>query len=100
MSWKLEVRPAAREEFLEAAEWYLRDDVFAKDRFVRAVRETTDSIRTRPLTFPVIFGTEVRRATVHKFPYSVFFTVEENRIFVIAIFHDSRNPIIWRGRID
>ena len=100
MNWRLEIRPAARQEFLEASDWYLGSGLDVKENFVTAVRNTIASVQARPLAFPVVFGSAVRRAVVRKFPYSVFFVAEDDRIIVLSIFHDSRNPIIWRGRID
>ena len=69
---RLEIRPAAREEFDEAADWYRYQDPLIRNRFVASVRKALTAIRLRPLTFPIAFGTSVRRAVVARFPYSVF----------------------------
>ena len=100
MSKPLEIRPAAREDFLDASEWYLSESVALKDTFVKMARETVSSVRERPRSFPVVFGPSVRRAIVKKFPFSVYFIDDGDRIIILSIFHDSRNPIIWHGRID
>ena len=34
----------------------------------------------------------IRRAFMRKFPYSVFYSVEDDMILVIAVFATSRNP--------
>ena len=40
----------------------------------------------------------IRKATLSQFPYLVFFYVNDDLINVFAVFHSSRNPIIWRKR--
>jgi plasmid stabilization system protein ParE len=35
---------------------------------------------------------------VRRFPYSVFYRVEADRIVVLAVFHGRRNPRIWQAR--
>jgi hypothetical protein len=40
----------------------------------------------------------VRRATMKRFPYQVFFTSDANEILVIAVHHAKRNPSRWRER--
>ncbi len=59
-----------------------------------------DRNNKQPLAYPVVHQYDVRRALTQKFPYSIIFTVEEQSIFVIAVFHSSRDPMIWKGRID
>jgi hypothetical protein len=34
----------------------------------------------------------VRRAVLQRFPYSIYFMVEDDRIVVLAIFHARRSP--------
>jgi hypothetical protein len=35
---------------------------------------------------------------VRRFPYGLFFEVQEHRIVVIACFHGKRNPTRWKVR--
>jgi len=93
--------PARRSSgILEAADWFKERTPEVRDRFVSFVGRTISAVKQRPYAFPVVFGSKVRRAKVSKFKYSVYFFVDGHQIFVISVFHDSRNPIIWRGRID
>jgi len=41
----------------------------------------------------------VRRALLHRFPYSVYFKVSEEVIEVVGILHQYRNPTVWEQRI-
>jgi plasmid stabilization system protein ParE len=100
MNWIVEFRPAARAEFDEAAEWYGIQEPGLRTAFVQAIDETLLRVKDSPQHFPVVHGSNIRRALIRKFPYAVFFEVRNDRIIVLALFHTSRNPMVWRGRID
>ena len=42
---------------------------------------------------------DVRRARLRTFPYGLFFRVVDDGVFVIACFHSSRDPRVWRRRV-
>lgn len=91
------VRPDAESEMAEAIEWYeARSDGLGAD-FLRSVDAVIQSIARAPLQFPLVYK-NVRRALTRRFPYQVFFVVEEERVVVLAVFHAHRNPRIWQGR--
>ena len=98
MKRRLEIRPVARDEFDDASDWYLRENLVIRDEFIEKVGRDLSSIAARPLAFPIVFGSSIRQAVLQKFPYSIFFTVDDSLIVVLAIFHNSRDPHIWRGR--
>ena len=99
MRYTLEIRPAARQEFDEASDWYNDEAPHVRDRFVGAVDKTIAAVTQRPLTFPVIYCTKARRAIVEKFPYSIIFIIDGAQVIIVSIFHDNRNPMIWRRRV-
>ncbi len=98
MTHAYEIRPAAEEEFDEASDWYKDEDPLVRDRFVMSVDAKILAITQRPLMFQVVAGTRVLRAIVDGFPFSIFFALYGDHIVILSIFHNSRNPMIWRGR--
>jgi len=40
----------------------------------------------------------VHRALTRRFPHAVYFVVERERIVVIGVFHQHRDPASWRDR--
>lgn len=66
-------------------------------RFALAVEAAVEAIAQNPMRFPVVYKTR-RRAGVRRFPYGIFFEVEEHRIVVIACFHGRRDPKRWQIR--
>ncbi len=87
----------AKAEFYDAEQWYADIGVSLAERFVEAVENTIRIIAEFPLRFPVVYR-ERRRAGVRRFPYSLFYQIEADRILVIACFHGKRNPRGWQRR--
>src|SRR2546421_146378 len=100
MTLELEFSPAARIEFDDGADWYLRQEPSLRAQFIAAVDAALAAILQSPNSFPVVFGSNIRRARVNKFPYVIHYIVQPDRILIYSVFHTSRNPIIWQGRID
>jgi toxin ParE1/3/4 len=48
-------------------------------------------IRRHPEAFAVAHG-RVQRARLRRFPYSVFYTIREDFIDVLAVYHARRRP--------
>ncbi len=89
--------PEADADLKEARAWY--DNVRSElgERFAHAVEDTVETIYQGALQFPVVHR-KVRRAGVRRFPFGIFFEVQESRIVVIACFHGRRDPRRWKVR--
>jgi plasmid stabilization system protein ParE len=92
--------PAAELEANEAFDWYESERSGLGAEFRIELKFAFDRIIFNPDQFAVIHDSDIRRARLHRFPYSIIFKLEAVAILVVAVFHDRRNPIIWRGRID
>ena len=90
--------PAARLEIIEAYDWYENEAHGLGRRFQDEVDFQVNGIATHPLRHPVLLE-DVRRARLRRFPYGLFFRPLQDTIHVIACFHSSRDPLIWRARI-
>jgi plasmid stabilization system protein ParE len=89
--------PEANEDLLDARAWYDNIGPDLGERFALAVEATVEAVAEHPTQFPVVYRNR-RRAGVRRFPYSVFFELQEHRIVVIACFHGRRNPRRWQSR--
>lgn len=89
--------PEANEDLLDARAWYVNIRPELGERFALAVETTVEAIADNPLQFPVVYRNR-RRAGVRRFPYGMFFEVQDYRIVVIACFHGRRNPRRWQLR--
>ena len=41
----------------------------------------------------------IRRALTRRFPYAVYFSIEEDAIVILAVLHTARDPEEWQRRI-
>ena len=89
--------PEADAELKEALVRYEGVRPELAQRFAEAVVGTIEKPSASPLHYAVLEKAR-RRAGVHRFPYGLFFLVEETRIVVIACFHGRRNPTHWQLR--
>ena len=87
----------ARTEYYEALRWYLDIGGHLGERFAQAVEETQETIAQSPLRFPVIHKGR-HKAGVRRFPYGLYYLIEDTRIVIIACFHGKRNPRVWQRR--
>jgi plasmid stabilization system protein ParE len=70
---------------LEARAWYDNIRPELGERFALAVEATVEALAEHPLQFPVVYRSRRRRG-VRRFPYGIFFEVQDSRIVVIACF--------------
>ena len=91
MSFSVVFRRLAKREFDDAISWYEdRREGLGRD-FSVAVERLLEKIALSPNQFAYVRG-NIRRAVLKRFPYSIHFVVEDNRILVLAIFHARRDP--------
>ena len=99
MNYRLIIRPEAELDLEDAFAWYESQDSGLGSEFVRAIDACISTIGRNPLAYRLIYQ-QSRRALVRRFPYSLFYVVEEDTIFVIACFHTKRNPTDWQDRLN
>lgn len=97
MTLELIVRPEAESELADAFDWYEDRVSGLGSDFLLNVDAAFHSILRNPRQFPVVHN-NLRRALIRRFPYQIFFVLEEKRVVVLAVFHAKRNPRLWMKR--
>jgi len=90
------VRSEARRDVLDTYRWY-QEKAGLGLRFRDALDATIERIRQNPLGYQVLFR-ELRRALLRRFPYAVFFRLQDDVIVVVAVLHTRRDPKVWQSR--
>ena len=91
--------PIARQELIEARDWYESRSPDLGRSFLAAVDVAVERISSNPAQFPVVYK-NIRRALLRRFPYALMFVTEaDDSITVIACFHGSRDPAHWQRRM-
>jgi plasmid stabilization system protein ParE len=87
-------RPEAKAEAIEARDWYESRAPGLGIEFVEALEVALTAAMRNPEAFAAI-ESDLRRVILPKFPYSLVFRPEADRIVVFAVFHHRRAPLPW-----
>ena len=88
---------AAQADLDNALQWYEAHAPQMVPPFRASFRSIVQRIEANPKQFPAA-ERQTRRAMVRQFPYLVIFRETADAAYVVAVFHTSRDPHIWRGR--
>ena len=94
----LSLTPATRGDIHDAFQWYEGQKPGLGDEFLAALDARLDSIRDAPDQYEPI-GDGYRRGIVSRFPYSVVFEANRDRVVVYAVPHHKRDDAGWRRRL-
>jgi plasmid stabilization system protein ParE len=99
MTFVVRKLPLAEQDALEAAIWYEERQTGLGEDFLdevdRAVRTLADSALHHRIRFA-----NVRRAPLRRFRfYGVYYIVNDDEVWILAIFHGRRHPRALRERI-
>jgi plasmid stabilization system protein ParE len=97
MSHPLIVRPEAEEDMAEGRDWYEGQREGLGAEFLTAVDDVFDRIRETPELYAPEHKS-VRRASMSRFPYIVYYRIVGEAVEVIAVQHGSRSARHWRSR--
>ncbi len=93
------VRPEAEAEVQQAFDWYEEQSKGLGLEFLRAIEACLSGVTRNPFAYAVVKVPNVRRAVVRRFPYALFYLVDDDAIVVIAVFNVKRRPIDWLRRV-
>jgi plasmid stabilization system protein ParE len=88
---------AARADLAEAVGWYDTHAPHVVPQFRDALRTALIRIAENPKQFPPTLK-NTRRALLRRFPYILVFRETQDTVYVVAVFHTSRDPLIWKRR--
>ena len=93
------IRPRAEDDLEEAALWYDKKQLGLGNQFLACVRDTVKKLEQSPDLGHVVHP-RMRRASVRRFPYGVFYQVAGNQIIVVGVFHARRSSRRWKARLE
>ena len=87
----------ARNELAEAKRFYNRQQQGLGESFQREAEAAAKLIQERPLAWQIDVE-PVRRFLFERFPYKMLYIIRAERIVVIAVAHQHRQPDYWVDR--
>ena len=98
--YKVKLLPITRTDLRKAKKWYNEQRSDLGEEFKQEVNKEIDYIGKYPLHYQTKYK-EVRVSYVTRFPYGIFYFIEEDKkqIVIIGVLHTKRNPNIIQRRI-
>lgn len=97
MSLPVVFHELAEEELNEAAAYYAEARPGLGEAFLNEAHRAVEALSSSPLAGTVV-DRDVRWWLLSRFPYSILYRVRPDHIRVLAIAHQKRRPLYWRGR--
>ena len=94
----LEILEIARQEYDEAKDFYETEQTGLGSQFEEQIRHSLIRIEQYPQAWPPECK-EIRRYIVHKFPYKILYSIQADKIVVLAFAHLHRQPDYWVDRL-
>jgi toxin ParE1/3/4 len=95
MRYRLIIRKRAETHISEAYNWYEQQRTGLGYEFVLSLESALRTIERNPFLFQAKYN-KLRCILIPRFPYGIFYFIAENTVIVIAVFHLSRNPNLWK----
>lgn len=98
---KPKITAQAEDDLTDAMLWYENQKMGLGLDFLEEFERALEIICIRPKSIALKYKS-IRRINLHKFPFSLFYTFEENQNLVVvwAVLHQSRNPRTWEQRLN
>ena len=94
---EIEFSQEAKTEFDEGVQYYERQLTGLGIQFHADVRNSLVRLRNWPLATAIERG-DIRRMLLSRFPYKILYSIEPDKIYILALAHQHREPDYWIGR--
>jgi toxin ParE1/3/4 len=91
MTYFLSFRPEVEEDVFSGYLWYEKKSYGLGEEFLRLFYAFSSEIVRNPLIYKKVFG-DFRRRLLKRFPYAIYFQINDNKVIIFGLFHCARNP--------
>jgi len=96
--YAIEAERAVEADVEAAFNWYEGEEPGLGLEFLEELRAAYHRIVDHPLGYQDL-RSGIRRALTRRFPYAVYFSIEEEAIVIVAVLSTARDPEEWQQRI-
>ena len=89
--------PEALQEYLDGVSYYAQISPHLAEAFILDAEGAIERILTHPRAWPVLED-DVRRCLLKRFPFAIYYCIENAVITLYAFMHTSRQPGCWQSR--
>jgi plasmid stabilization system protein ParE len=94
---RVRLHPEARAELRDARKWYYERSPLSATAFAHAIDNAVSRIRESPNSF-VSADHGTRKFVLRRFPFNLFYRLDETEIVIVAVAHQKRRPGYWSSR--
>ena len=98
-AYRLVAAPRVDLDVAATYQWYENEQPGLGSSFLDQLRAVYDRVAAGPLQYQEL-RSGIRRALLRRFPYAVYYAVEDDLIIVLAVLHAGRDPAQWQRRGD
>ena len=95
--YTIEFKSEVYDDIKIAYDWYESQRLGLGEDFLLTLEESYSKIARTPKHYQIIYKS-VRRKLVRRFPYGIFFVLQEDKIVILAVMHTKRKPTEWETR--
>ena len=88
----------AKLEFHDSIKYYEIQQKGLGKKFENNIKNSIDTILAFPEAFTKI-DNDIRKYVVSKFPYNIYYLIENDTIVILSIVFQRREPLYWINRI-
>lgn len=97
--YRIEAEPSVDADIEAAFDWYESEEPGLGFEFVDELRHAYRRILNGPFKYQEL-RSGIRRAITRRFPYAIYFSVEDEVVVVVAVLHTARDPAEWQRRLE
>lgn len=97
MKYHVILRRLAEHDLEQAEDWYNEQQPGLGTEFRGAVSALFERLADNPRTYPRVHG-EVHRVALRRFPYLVYFVIDDSKVVILAVLDSRRDPRVHRQR--
>lgn len=98
MKYQIVFTHEARQDIIETENWYEENRTGLGELFTGAFISSLNKIQLNPGLYPNHYS-DIKKCIIKKFPYSIYYYIDEKRIVVLGCFHFKRNPSTILNRL-
>lgn len=91
MPYKIEIRPLATFEIIDAYDWYEEQREGLGAEFLEELDHFYEALYTNPFTYS-FYDEPVRQGKINRFPYTIVYEIFETTIIIYSVFMFRQNP--------
>jgi plasmid stabilization system protein ParE len=96
--YRLQAEAAVEFDVESAFQWYETEESGLGFEFLKQLRGCYERLLSAPYVYQEL-SSGIRRALTKRFPYAVYFSIEDESVVVLAVLHTARDPEEWQHRL-